>query len=49
MSITEMARSLTAVAKTGAKTNIENEKVSRLAPVVIMAVNNTDEVKMAKI
>ena len=44
-----MARSLTAVAKTGAKTNIENEKVSRLAPVVIMAVNNTDEVKMAKI
>ena len=31
MSITEMARSLTAVAKTGAKTNIENEKVSRLA------------------
>ena len=44
-----MARSLTAVAKTGAKTNIENEKVNKLAPVVIMAVNNTDEVKMAKI
>tara|TARA_R110002020_G_scaffold291761_1_gene507170 strand:+ start:401 stop:871 length:471 start_codon:yes stop_codon:yes gene_type:complete len=51
MSITtgEMVQKLTTVAKTGAKTNLEKKEVGRLAPVVIMAIKHTDEIKMTSI
>ena len=49
MSITEMTQKLTVVAKTGAKTNVESGKINKLAPVVVMAVNDTDEIKIARI
>ena len=50
MSITagKMAKKLTNVAKTGAKSNIEKEKVNPLEPIVLMALDN-DEIKMVKV
>ncbi len=44
-----MTQKLTVIAKTGARTNIERDNVDFLAPVVIMAETDTDEIKMAKI
>ena len=51
MSITtgEMVQKLTTVAKTGAKANLEKKEVGRLAPVVIMDIKHTDEIKMTSI
>ena len=50
MSITagKMAKKLTNVAKTGAKSNIEKEKVNRLEPIVLMALED-DEIKMVRV
>ena len=50
MSLTtvEMANKLTNVAKTGSKSNIEKEKVNRLEPIVLMALEN-DEIKMVRV
>ena len=50
MSLTtgEMAKKLTDVAKTGARVNIEREKIGKLEPIVLMALDN-DEIKMVKV
>ena len=50
MSITagKMAKKLTNVAKTGAKSNIEKEKVNPLEPIVLMALED-DEIKMVRV
>ena len=50
MSITagKMAKKLTNVAKTGAKSNIEKDKVNRLEPIVLMALED-DEIKMVRV
>ena len=50
MSLTtvEMANKLTNVAKTGSKSNIEKEKVNRLEPIVLMALED-DEIKMVRV
>ena len=51
MSITadEMAQKLTRVARRGVRSNIEEKKVVRLDPIVIMALADTDEIKMVRL
>jgi hypothetical protein len=48
-STAKVLKKLMTVAKTGAATNIEKENVSLLAPVAVMALRDSEEIKIARL